>query len=158
MEWAEECALLAAKKHIKAGEKKKIHSTTAAGSISSSSTLLHSPIPSPLTLFMPLNQSNLSSQSMDVNATRNIGGGTGGSGVGGGIIVRTTAVDSISFLLPSSVGDRIILRAQVHRGFSTWMEVGVVVTAVDVSGLSSRHLNTGYFVVTARDASGMICM
>ncbi|CAM9571100.1 unnamed protein product, partial [Ectocarpus fasciculatus] len=49
--------------------------------------------------------------------------------------------------LPSTVGDRIVMRAQCCRAFGSVVEVEVVVTATDVTGNSHRHINTGYFVI-----------
>jgi acyl-CoA hydrolase len=56
--------------------------------------------------------------------------------------VAIVALDDIYFRNPSTVGDRLIVRAKVNRAFQTSMEVGVRVDAVNLKG-DLRHINTG---------------
>lgn len=56
-------------------------------------------------------------------------------------------IDALQFLAKSSVADRVILRAKVHRVFDTSMEVGVTVQAVDVASIAPRTINQGFVTV-----------
>lgn len=65
--------------------------------------------------------------------------------------LATVYVHGMSFLRPSTVGDRIIMRAQCCRSFGCIAEIEVTVTAADASHSSVRTINTGYFVVCCWD-------
>jgi acyl-CoA hydrolase len=68
-------------------------------------------------------------------------------------LLSTIYVNKMSFLSPSSVGDRISFKSQVCRTFGSVIEVEVIVTASDVSQSSVRHINTGYFAISCKEAS-----
>ena len=68
-------------------------------------------------------------------------------------ILSTVYVNGMSFVRPSSVGDRISFRSQVCRTFGSVIEVEVVVTASDVTQCEIRHINTGYFLISCKEAS-----
>jgi hypothetical protein len=59
----------------------------------------------------------------------------------------------MSFLQPSSVGDRITFKSQVCRTFGSVIEVEVLVTAYDVGQSSERHINTGHFAISCKEAA-----
>lgn len=68
--------------------------------------------------------------------------------------VSTIFVDGFTFLRPSTVGDRIVVRAQCTRAFGPLLEVEVIAFAVDVTGASQRHIVTGNFSICVRRLDG----
>lgn len=68
-------------------------------------------------------------------------------------VLSTVYVHAMSFLKPSTVGDRILCRAQCCRSFGSIVEVEVVITAMDVAQTSVRHINTGHFCICCTSAS-----
>ena len=59
---------------------------------------------------------------------------------------RVISVDDIFFIAPSTIGDRIVVKATVNRCFDSNIEVGVVVHAIDVQG-AKRKINKAYFTI-----------
>src|ERR1700683_4615750 len=58
--------------------------------------------------------------------------------------VVTASVDHIDFLAPVGVGDLIILRSPVNRGFQTSMEVGVKVYVENYPADTAEHVGSAY--------------
>lgn len=69
------------------------------------------------------------------------------------LVLSTVYVNGMSFLQPSSVGDRITFKSQVCRTFGSVIEVEVLVTAYDVGQSSERHINTGHFAISCKEAA-----
>mmetsp|Transcript_61350 Transcript_61350/g.164773 ORF Transcript_61350/g.164773 Transcript_61350/m.164773 type:complete len:934 (-) Transcript_61350:288-3089(-) len=67
-----------------------------------------------------------------------------------GVELVTVFVDGVSFLKPSTVGDRIVMRAQCTRSFGPLVEVEVSATALDDAGHNHRHILSAYMSVCAR--------
>ena len=67
------------------------------------------------------------------------------------LMLSTIYVNGMSFLRPSSVGDRINFKSQVCRTFGSVIEIEVIVSASDVSQSSVRHINTGYFAISCKE-------
>jgi len=66
----------------------------------------------------------------------------------------TAFVSTLSFLSPSTVGDRVHVRAQCCRAFGSVIEVEVVISASDVEQRSVREINTGHFCICCRESAG----
>ena len=93
MEWCEECALLSARKFVKATNSLNYQKIRGLVALPGTTNEISNPMTATTTT---------------------------------SIILRTIEVSSISFVNPSTVGDRIILRGQVHRTFGSFMEVGKI--------------------------------
>ena len=65
--------------------------------------------------------------------------------------VSVLIIDALSFYAKSCVGDRVVLRATVHRVFDTTMEVGVSVRACGMDG-QLRHINAAFLTIGVRAA------
>lgn len=68
--------------------------------------------------------------------------------------VVTASVDRMSFLSPVRIGDLVTLNAVVNAAWHSSMEVGVRVTAEDVSTGEVRHTGSSYVTVVALDRQG----
>jgi acyl-CoA hydrolase len=66
-------------------------------------------------------------------------------------ILSTTYVHEMSFLAPSTIGDRITCQAQGCRTFGSVIEIEVIIRADNVQQETPRHINTGYFLIICRD-------
>jgi acyl-CoA thioesterase 11 len=69
--------------------------------------------------------------------------------------VVTASLDDLFFLAPSTVGDRITIKAKINRTFKTSMEIGVSVSGQTLNG-DIKHINKAYFTLVALDASGKV--
>jgi acyl-CoA hydrolase len=65
----------------------------------------------------------------------------------------TVYVSALAFLAPSTVGDRISMRAQCCRSFGSVLEVEVTISTSDVEQRSVRDINTGHFCICCRESS-----
>ena len=68
--------------------------------------------------------------------------------------VVTASMDHIDFIAPVQVGDLLILKSRVNRGYRTSMEVGVKVWAEKALEGTRRHVASAYLTFVAIDASG----
>src|SRR3984957_7607261 len=68
--------------------------------------------------------------------------------------VVTASVDHIDFLVPVRVGDLVILRSSVNRGFHSSMEVGVKVFVENYIVDKSQHVASAYLTFVAVDVHG----
>ncbi len=68
--------------------------------------------------------------------------------------VVTASMDHIDFIAPVHVGDLLILKSRVNRGYRTSMEVGVKVWAENAIEGTHRHVASAYLTFVAVDASG----
>lgn len=72
-----------------------------------------------------------------------------------GIILSSLYVHEMSFLAPSTIGDRITCHAQACRTYGSIIEIEVIIRANNVQQNNSRHINTGYFLIWCRNNSKM---
>jgi acyl-CoA hydrolase len=125
-------------------------------------TLAHSPAPKPagasvITLARVMTQ-------LDANFLGNVHGGVIMREVDAaaalaaarhsGRIPVTVAIDELSFLQPVSIGDVLIVHAQVNAVGRTSLEVGVKVEAEPWQGGERRHTTSAYLVMVALDDNG----
>lgn len=66
----------------------------------------------------------------------------------------TAAVNTVNFLTPIHVGDIVTIKAQVNYTGKTSMMIGIRVEAQKPTEKLSRHSNTSYFTMVAKDAQG----
>ncbi len=71
-----------------------------------------------------------------------------------GTRVATVAVKQVRFLKPITVGQVMVVKANVNRVFGSSMEVGVKVWAEDTYTGESYHACSGYFVFVALGEDG----
>jgi acyl-CoA hydrolase len=135
LQWAEEIAVLSATKHLKAAIAARhplLFFTAAAAHQGEQPEVAVEAPPPPAPAPAPT-------------------GPTEAAGEQRRFSLSSVYISGMSFLQPSTVGDRVILRAQCCRTFGSVAEVEVVVTAEDVERTSVRHINTGYFLICCRD-------
>ena len=63
--------------------------------------------------------------------------------------VVTASMDHIDFIAPVHVGELLILKSRVNRGYRTSMEVGVKVWAENALAGSMRHVASAYLTFVA---------
>jgi acyl-CoA hydrolase len=68
--------------------------------------------------------------------------------------VVTAAIDQMSFMLPIQIGQLLILRSSVNRGFRTSMEVGVKVWVENPQTGEVRHTSSAYLTFVAIGEGG----
>ncbi|HEY0785759.1 MAG TPA: acyl-CoA thioesterase, partial [Acidobacteriaceae bacterium] len=68
--------------------------------------------------------------------------------------VVTASMDHIDFIAPVHVGDLLILKSSVNRGYRTSMEVGVKVFAENTIEASHRHVASAYLTFVAVTEEG----
>ncbi|MEM6485421.1 MAG: acyl-CoA thioesterase [Pseudomonadota bacterium] len=66
----------------------------------------------------------------------------------------TVSVDNVNFLQPAEVGDLVSMNASVNYVGSTSLVVGIRVIAENVQNGTSKHTNTSYFTMVAKDPDG----
>jgi acyl-CoA hydrolase len=71
------------------------------------------------------------------------------------LTLTTIYAHEMSFLAPSTIGDRITCQAQGCRTYGSIIEVEVVIRANNVEQSKPRHLNTGYFLIMCRNKSNL---
>ncbi len=69
--------------------------------------------------------------------------------------VVTASMDHIDFIAPVHVGDLLILKSRVNRGYRTSMEVGVKVWAENALLGTRRHVASAYLTFVAVSAAGV---
>ncbi len=69
--------------------------------------------------------------------------------------VVTASMDHIDFIAPVHVGELLILKSRVNRGFRTSMEVGVKVWAENPLTGALRHVASAYLTFVAVSAEGI---
>ena len=69
--------------------------------------------------------------------------------------VVTASMDHIDFIAPVHVGDFLILKSTVNRGYRTSMEVGVKVWAENATEGTHRHVASAYLTFVAVSAAGV---
>ncbi len=69
--------------------------------------------------------------------------------------VVTASMDHIDFIAPVHVGDLLILKSRVNRGYRTSMEVGVKVWAENAIEGTHRHVASAYLTFVAVNAAGV---
>ena len=69
--------------------------------------------------------------------------------------VVTASMDHIDFIAPVHVGDLLILKSRVNRGYRTSMEVGVKVWAENAIEGMHRHVASAYLTFVAISAAGV---
>jgi len=70
----------------------------------------------------------------------------------------TVSVDNVDFLQPVEVGDLVSLHASVNYVGKTSLVVGIKVIAENVLSGVSKHTNTSYFTMVAKDDEGKLKM
>jgi len=68
--------------------------------------------------------------------------------------VVTAAIDHLDFLMPSRVGDLVVLQSSVNRVFRTSMEVGVKVSVEHYLSNERSHVSSAYLTFVAVDRHG----
>lgn len=68
--------------------------------------------------------------------------------------VVTASMDHIDFIAPVHVGELLILRSRVNRGYRTSMEVGVKVWAENALLGTRRHVASAYLTFVAVSPAG----
>ena len=68
--------------------------------------------------------------------------------------VVTASMDHIDFIAPVHVGDLLILKSRVNRGYRTSMEVGVKVWAENAIRGTRRHVASAYLTFVALSEEG----
>ena len=68
--------------------------------------------------------------------------------------VVTAAIDHLEFLVPSRVGDLVVLQSSVNRVFRTSMEVGVKVWVEHYLSNERSHVSSAYLTFVAVDRQG----
>ncbi len=68
--------------------------------------------------------------------------------------VVTAAIDHLDFLVPSRVGDLVVLQSSVNRVFRTSMEVGVKVWVEHYLSNERSHVSSAYLTFVAVDRHG----
>jgi len=63
----------------------------------------------------------------------------------------TVAIDNVEFLEPVEVGDLVSMKAKVNYVGNTSMVVGIRVEAENVKRGITKHTNTSYFTMVAKD-------
>lgn len=66
----------------------------------------------------------------------------------------TASVNRVDFLSPIEVGELVTLRASINYTGRTSMVVGVRVDAQNITEGTTRHCNSSYFTMVAKDAQG----
>jgi acyl-CoA hydrolase len=66
----------------------------------------------------------------------------------------TASVNRVDFLSPVEVGELVTLRASINYTGRTSMVVGVRVDAQNITEGTTRHCNSSYFTMVAKDAEG----
>ncbi len=69
--------------------------------------------------------------------------------------VVTASMDHIDFIAPVHVGELLILKSRVNRGYRTSMEVGVKVWAENALVGSVRHVASAYLTFVAVTPEGL---
>ncbi len=69
--------------------------------------------------------------------------------------VVTASMDHIDFIAPVHVGDLLVLKSRVNRGYRTSMEVGVKVWAENAILGTRRHVASAYLTFVAINTQGM---
>ena len=69
--------------------------------------------------------------------------------------VVTASMDHIDFIAPVHVGELLILKSHVNRGYRTSMEVGVKVWAENALEGSRRHVASAYLTFVAVTSAGV---
>lgn len=69
--------------------------------------------------------------------------------------VVTASMDHIDFIAPVHVGELLILKSSVNRGYRTSMEVGVKVWAENALHGSRRHVASAYLTFVAISEAGV---
>jgi uncharacterized protein (TIGR00369 family) len=68
----------------------------------------------------------------------------------------TVAVDGVEFLSPVEVGELVSLKASVNYVGNTSMIIGIRVEALQPKSGSSKHTNSCYFTMAAKDDNGTL--
>ena len=71
--------------------------------------------------------------------------------------VVTASLDQVIFKEPIKVGELVTFKANVNYVGRTSMEIGIKVVAEDLTTKESRHTNSCYFTMIARNADGSPC-
>ncbi len=69
--------------------------------------------------------------------------------------VVTASMDHIDFIAPVHVGELLILKSRVNRGYRTSMEVGVKVWAENAIQGTRRHVASAYLTFVAVSSAGV---
>jgi uncharacterized protein (TIGR00369 family) len=69
----------------------------------------------------------------------------------------TVAVEGVEFLTPVEVGELVSLKATVNYVGRTTMIVGIRVESLHPQSGVSRHTNSCYFTMAAKDGEGRLC-
>jgi acyl-CoA hydrolase len=71
--------------------------------------------------------------------------------------VVTASLDQVIFKEPIKVGELVTFKANVNYVGTTSMEIGIKVIAESLTTKESRHTNSSYFTMVAKDADGRPC-
>ncbi len=71
--------------------------------------------------------------------------------------VVTASLDQVIFKEPIRVGELVTFRANVNYVGRSSMEIGIKVVAENLKTKESRHTNSCYFTMVAKDESGRTC-
>ena len=68
-----------------------------------------------------------------------------------GMYCVTVAIDNVIFREPVEVGELVSMRAKINYVGNSSMEVGIIVYAENVKKGITKHTNTSYFTMVAKD-------
>ncbi|MCM4156511.1 acyl-CoA thioesterase [Gramella sp. AN32] len=66
----------------------------------------------------------------------------------------TASVDTVDFLKPIEIGELVTMKASVNYVGRTSMVIGIRVEAENIQTGASKHCNSSYFSMVAKDSSG----
>lgn len=71
-----------------------------------------------------------------------------------GVYCVTASVDTVDFLKPIEIGELVTMRASVNYVGKTSMVIGIRVEAENIQTGKTKHCNSSYFTMVAKDENG----
>ena len=75
-----------------------------------------------------------------------------------GMYCVTVAIDNVIFREPVEVGELVSMKAKVNYVGKSSMEIGIQVIAENVKKGITKHTNTSYFTMVAKDDQDQLCL